>query len=85
MIAPSASDMWKLIDSVRDRSYDLVTLAEKRKMHDLVCRLKTKGIISPDDLEWLKQSDEALRCMGVPRATSANRRRVFARRRRSNG
>jgi hypothetical protein len=78
-------DLWKLIDSVRDRSCDLFTLDEKQKMHNLVVRLKTKGTISPADFEWLKQYDEALRCMGAPRATASKRRRVFARRRRANG
>jgi hypothetical protein len=28
---------WALVNRVRDRSYDLFTLAEKKRMHDLVC------------------------------------------------
>jgi hypothetical protein len=85
MTAPiPARDMWKLIDDVRDRSYDLFTLAEKQRMHDLVVAFKAKGIVSDDDVEWLKRSDEYLRLMGAPRAVS-RRRLPRAKRRRANG
>jgi hypothetical protein len=65
--------LWMLVDRVRDRSYDLFTFAEKSRLHNLVVRLKAKGTISPDDLEWLRQADENL--SGMPALTGTFRRR----------
>jgi hypothetical protein len=83
---PVARDMWRLIDSVRDRSYDLFTFAEKQKMHDLVTAFKAKGIVSDADIDWLKQSYENLRSTGVSPARFSRRRLPRAKRRpRDNG
>lgn len=69
-----ANDIWKLIDDVRDRSYDVFVFDEKKRMHDLVVNFKTKGIVPPDDIEWLKQSSENLRAMGISPARASRRR-----------
>jgi len=34
---------WQLIDSVRDRAYDIFVFAEKKRLHDLVCMFKSRG------------------------------------------
>jgi hypothetical protein len=44
---------WRLVDSVRDRCYDLFTHAEKKRLHDLVVMLKSTGTISASDRQWL--------------------------------
>jgi hypothetical protein len=87
MSAPiPARDTWKLIDSVRDRSYDLFTFDEKQKMHDLVVAFKIKGVISADDIKWLRESSDNLRAMGVAPARFSRRRLPRAKRRpRDNG
>jgi hypothetical protein len=72
---PRDRDLWRVIDRVRDRSYDLFTFAEKKRMHDLVCRLKATRRISSDDLQWLRQSDENLCGVAVLSATFSRRRR----------
>ncbi|HEY8006080.1 MAG TPA: hypothetical protein VIE66_04590 [Methylocella sp.] len=69
-----ARDLWKLIDSVRDRSYDVFTFAEKQRMHDLVGTFKVKGVISPDNIEWLHQSAANLQAMGISPYRSSRRR-----------
>jgi hypothetical protein len=48
---------WPLINRVREAG-DLLTLEEKQRMHNLVCRYKRTGVVFAADLEWLKQSDE---------------------------
>jgi hypothetical protein len=68
-------ELWRLIDRVRAASYDLFTFAKKKRMHDLVVRLKSKGIVSPADLEWLRQSDENLCGVAALTATFSRRRR----------
>jgi hypothetical protein len=72
--------MWQLIDSVRDRCYDIFVFAEKQRLQDLVVRFKAKGIVSADDIAWLKESYENLRAMGIRPPTSARRPRWKARR-----
>jgi hypothetical protein len=54
---------WPLIDRVRAASYDVFTMAEKQRMHDLFVRLKTKKSISLDDLAWLREMDAALQSL----------------------
>jgi hypothetical protein len=66
------SEKWQLVDRVRERGYGLWTPPEKQRLHDLVVRLKAKGTISPDDLEWLRQADENL--SGMPALTGTFRR-----------
>jgi hypothetical protein len=66
------SETWLLVDRVRERGYGLWTLPEKQRLHDLVTRLKSRGTISPDDLEWLRQADANL--CGMPALTGTFRR-----------
>jgi hypothetical protein len=72
---PRDRQLWALIDRVRDRSYDWFTFAEKKRMHDLVVRLKATRKISEDDLQWLRQADENLCGVASFTATSSRRRR----------
>jgi hypothetical protein len=48
---------WPLINSVRDAG-DLLTIEEKQRLHNIVCRYKRTAVIFAADLEWLKQSAE---------------------------
>jgi hypothetical protein len=57
---------WRLVDSVRDRCYDLFTYAEKKRLHDLVVMLKSTRTISASDRQWLDESDANLRAMRAP-------------------
>ena len=66
--------IWRLIDRVRDRSYDLFTIPEKKRLHDLVVRFKANGTISPDNLEWLKHADENLQGIAYFSATFRRRK-----------
>jgi hypothetical protein len=68
-------ELWRLIDSVRDRSSDWFTLAEKQRMHDKIVHLKAKGTVSAADLEWLRQADEDLCGAAALAATFSCRRR----------
>ena len=67
--------LWRLVDRVRDRSYDWFTFAEKKRLHDLVARLKTRKSISIDDLRWLNEMDDALAGVGALAATFQRRRK----------
>jgi hypothetical protein len=60
------SETWRLVDSVRDRSYDIFTHAEKKRLHDLVVMLKSTRTISASDRQWLEESDANLRAMRAP-------------------
>jgi hypothetical protein len=51
---------WRLVDRVRQAGYDFLTLPEKKRLHDLVVRLKRTGAVSADDLAWLEKMDENL-------------------------
>jgi len=82
----SDREIWRLIDDVRGRSYDVFVYAEKQRMHDLVVAFKAKGIVSPENIEWLHQSSDNLRTMGVAPARFSRRRLPRAKRRpRDNG
>ena len=48
---------WPIINRVRDAG-DLLTLDEKQRLHNLVCRYKRTGVVFAADLQWLKQSAE---------------------------
>jgi hypothetical protein len=72
---PRDRELWRLINRVRDRSYDWFAIDEKRRMHDLVVRLKATRRISSDDLQWLRQSDENLCGAAALTATFSRRRR----------
>jgi hypothetical protein len=86
MTAPiPARDMWQLIDSVRDRSYDVFVYDEKLRMHNLVTAFKTKGVVSPEDVEWLRRSYDNLRSMGISPARFSRRRLPRAKRRARHG
>jgi hypothetical protein len=64
------SETWRLVDSVRDRCYDLFTYDEKKRLHDLVVMLKSTRTISASDRQWLEESDANLRSMGAPLAAA---------------
>ncbi|HEY8006023.1 MAG TPA: hypothetical protein VIE66_04300 [Methylocella sp.] len=84
-----SSSHWALVDRVRDRCYDVFTFDEKKRLHDLVGRLKRTGVIFADDLAWLREMDAALSAMGVSppsrRPYEPWRRRPRAKRGRANG
>jgi hypothetical protein len=80
----SARETWALIDSVRDRCYDVFVYDEKKRLHDLVTKFKLSGTASPDDIEWLHQSSDNLRAMGVSPARVSRRRLPRAKRGRVN-
>lgn len=61
----TSRELWRLVDSVRDRSYDVFAYAEKRRRHDLVFHLKAKGTVSLDDVSWLKRTDQELRAAAL--------------------
>jgi hypothetical protein len=61
---------WRLVDSVRDRSYDIFTFDEKKRLHDLVVMLKSTRTISASDRQWLEESDANLRAMRAPIAAA---------------
>src|ERR1019366_3322075 len=48
---------WQLINCVRDAG-DLLTLDEKRRMHNLVVRYKRTGVIFAADLVWLAEKSK---------------------------
>ncbi|HEY8006369.1 MAG TPA: hypothetical protein VIE66_06130 [Methylocella sp.] len=79
-----AREIWKLIDDVRDRSYDIFVYDEKKRMHDLVGNFKTKGVVAPDDVDWLKRTAESLKAMGISPYRSSRRRLPRAKRGRAN-
>jgi hypothetical protein len=81
----SAREIWRLIDDVRGRSYDAFVYDEKLRMHNLVLGFKAKGVVSPDDVKWLRESSEALRAMGISPARFSRRRLPRARRRARHG
>jgi hypothetical protein len=54
------NEIWRIVNRVREAGYDWFTLDEKKRLHDLVVRLKARGAISPDDLQWLQQADANL-------------------------
>jgi len=78
---------WQLIDSVRDRSYDLFTYDEKLRLHNLVVAFKSVRSISPNDRQWLQESADNLHAMGAPAARIVRRRPTWLkhRARRANG
>jgi hypothetical protein len=55
MTAPM--EHWPLINRVREAG-DLLTIEEKRRLHNLVVRYKRTGVVFAADLDWLKQSAE---------------------------
>jgi hypothetical protein len=57
------SQIWTLINSVRNAAGDIFTLEEKQRLHDLVSRYKRNGKISAADLGWLRQCDDNLAAM----------------------
>ena len=61
---------WRLVNSVRDRSYDISIFDEKKRLHDLVVMLKSTRTISASDRRWLMESDETLRAMRAPIAAA---------------
>jgi hypothetical protein len=65
--------LWLLVDRVREASYDFFTLAEKSRMHKLVCKLKATKTVSPEDMEWLRQADANL--CGIASLSATFRRR----------
>jgi hypothetical protein len=72
---------WQLIDSVRDRAYDIFVFAEKKRLHDLVCMFKSTRAISPGDRLWLEQMAANLCAMGAPAARTVRRRPAWLKRR----
>jgi hypothetical protein len=77
---------WQLIDSVRDRCYNLFTYNEKLRLHNLVVAFKSVRSISPQDRLWLQESADNLRGMGAPAARTVRRRPAWLKRaRRANG
>jgi hypothetical protein len=73
------SDLWRLVDLVRERGYGLWTMPEKQRLHDLVTRLKSRGTISLDDLAWLRAADENLRGADALHGAFTRRRQGGAR------
>jgi hypothetical protein len=59
---------WALIDSVRDRCYDLFTYDEKLRLHNIVVAFKSTRAISPGDRLWLQHMAANLPDMGAPSA-----------------
>jgi hypothetical protein len=51
------SGHWPLINRVREAG-DLLTIEEKRRLHNLVVRYKRTGVVFAADLQWLNQADE---------------------------
>jgi hypothetical protein len=76
--------MWKFIDDVRDRSYDIFVYEEKLRMHNLVGAFKTKGVVADEDIDWLKRTAESLKSMGISRYRSSRRRLPRTKRGRAN-
>ena len=72
---------WALIDSVRDRCYDVFTYDEKQRLHNLVCMFKATQAISPNDRRWLAESADNLRAMGAPTARKSSTYRPWMKRR----
>jgi hypothetical protein len=48
---------WRLINRVRDASYNFFTYDEKLKMHNLVGAIKRTGKLSNEDRKWLEEMD----------------------------
>jgi hypothetical protein len=40
-------ELWTLVDSVRNRCYDIFVFAEKKRLHDLVCPLRPREMLPP--------------------------------------
>jgi hypothetical protein len=74
MSAPR-TELWALVDRVRERGYNWLTLAEKKRLHDLVLHLKARGTIPLGDLQWLRQADESLSLAGSLEGTFKRRRK----------
>ena len=74
---------WALIDSVRDRCYELITFDEKLRLHNLVVMFKQTRSISPGNRLWLEQMAANLRAMGSPAARTVRRRPAWLKRKRA--
>jgi hypothetical protein len=64
---------WRLINRVRDASYNFFTYDEKQRMHDLVVTIKRTDKLSIKDRKWLEEMDANF--AGIPSLTGTFRRR----------
>jgi hypothetical protein len=64
---------WRLIDRVRDASYDFFTYDEKLKMHNLIGTIKRTDKLSVEDRKWLEEMDANF--AGISEITGTFRRR----------
>src|ERR1700730_10984176 len=62
----------RLVNKVRDASYSIFTIDEKRRMHDLVTTLKARKMISIGVLVWLM--DDQLASLAAMQRTFRPRR-----------
>jgi hypothetical protein len=65
---------WRLINRVRDASYDFFTYDEKLKMHNLVGKLKRTDKLSDEDRKWLEEMDANFASISALTGTFRRRR-----------